>query len=176
MPAIFALKPKKDVPMPTLSRRHLLALLATLAAARPLAAETLPKVHVAKDPGCGCCNDWIGHIRDAGFPVSFEEMEAGKLADLKASLGLKPEQVSCHTAQVEGYVHRRPRACDGCEAPAGRTLSAVRNGPTRLACRCRACPLARSPGMGPESEREPYQVLLVARDGNRPACFDAGLL
>ncbi len=66
--------------MHTLTRRHVLALSAILAAARPLAAADLPKVHVIKDPGCGCCNDWIGHIRDAGFPVSFEDMEPGPLA------------------------------------------------------------------------------------------------
>ena len=90
--------------MPARSRRAFLARATALAATRPLAAQTLPKVHVVKDPGCGCCKDWIGHIRDAGFPVSFEEMDPGPLADLKASLGLQPTQVSCHTAQVEGYV------------------------------------------------------------------------
>jgi hypothetical protein len=158
MPAILALKPQKDAPMPALSRRHLLALLATLAAARPLSAETLPKVHVAKDPGCGCCNDWIGHIRDAGFPVSFEEMEAGKLADLKASLGLKPGQVSCHTAQVEGYV------IEG-HVPATDVKRLLAEQPDAIGLSVPGMPFG-SPGMGPESEREPYQVLLVARDGS----------
>lgn len=158
MPAIFALKPKKDAIMSALSRRQLLALLATFAAARPLAAETLPKVHVAKDPGCGCCNDWISHIRDAGFPVSFEETEAGKLADLKASLGLKPEQVSCHTAQVEGYV------IEG-HVPATDMKRLLAERPDAIGLSVPGMPFG-SPGMGPESEREPYQVLLVARDGS----------
>jgi hypothetical protein len=158
MPAIFALKPKKDAPMSALSRRHLLALLATIAAARPLAAETLPKVHVVKDPGCGCCNDWIDHIRDAGFPVSFEEMEAGKLADLKASLGLKPGQVSCHTAQVEGYL------IEG-HVPATDVKRLLAEKPDAIGLSVPGMPFG-SPGMGPESEREPYQVLLVAGDGS----------
>jgi hypothetical protein len=144
--------------MPALSRRHLLALLATIAAARPLAAETLPKVHVVKDPGCGCCNDWIGHIREAGFPVSFEEMEAGKLADLKASLGLQPGQVSCHTARVEGYV------IEG-HVPASDVKRLLADRPDAIGLSVPGMPFG-SPGMGPESEREPYDVLLIARDGS----------
>lgn len=144
--------------MPALSRRHLLALLVTIAAARPLAAETLPKVHVVKDPGCGCCNDWIGHIREAGFPVSFEDMEAGKLADLKASLGLQPGQVSCHTARVEGYV------IEG-HVPASDVKRLLAERPDAIGLSVPGMPFG-SPGMGPESEREPYDVLLVARDGS----------
>ena len=144
--------------MPALSRRHLLAFLATIAAARPLAAETLPKVHVVKDPGCGCCNDWIGHIREAGFPVSFEEMEAGPLADLKASLGLQPGQVSCHTARVEGYV------IEG-HVPASDVKRLLADRPDAIGLSVPGMPFG-SPGMGPESEREPYEVLLVARDGS----------
>lgn len=143
--------------MPTLSRRHFLAVVASLAAARPLAAETLPKVHVVKDPGCGCCKDWIGHIRDAGFPVSFEEMAPGPLADLKATLGLKPDQISCHTAQVEGYV------IEG-HVPADDVKRLLAERPDAIGLAVPGMPWG-SPGMGPESERDPYDVLLVARDG-----------
>lgn len=144
--------------MPALTRRGFLALAAALASTRPLAAETLPKVHVVKDAGCGCCNDWIGHIRDAGFPVSFEEMEPGPLADLKASLGLQAEQVSCHTAQVDGYV------IEG-HVPADDMKRLLTERPDSIGLAVPGMPMG-SPGMGPESEREPYDVLLVARDGS----------
>jgi hypothetical protein len=145
-------------PMPNLSRRTFLALAGALVATRPLAAETLPNVHVVKDPGCGCCKDWIGHIRDAGFPVSFEEMDAGALADLKASLGLQPTQVSCHTAQVEGYV------IEG-HVPATDIKRLLTDRPDAIGLAVPGMPYG-SPGMGPESDREPYEVLLVARDGS----------
>ncbi len=143
--------------MPALARRQFLALAALLVAARPLAAETLPRVHVVKDPGCGCCNDWMGHIRDAGFPVSFEEMEAGALADLKTSLGLQPDQVSCHTAQVEGYV------LEG-HVPAADVRRLLAEKPDAIGLAVPGMPYG-SPGMGPETEREAYDVLLIARDG-----------
>jgi hypothetical protein len=144
--------------MSALSRRQLLALAAALVAAQPLAAETMPKVHVVKDAGCGCCNDWIGHIREAGFPVSFEEMEPGALADLKASLGLQPTQVSCHTAQVEGYV------IEG-HVPAQDVKRLLTERPDAIGLAVPGMPFG-SPGMGPENERDPYDVLLIARDGS----------
>ncbi|MFN5998662.1 MAG: DUF411 domain-containing protein [Paracoccaceae bacterium] len=143
--------------MAALSRRAFLALATALAATRPLAAQTLPKVHVVKDPGCGCCKDWIGHIRDAGFPVSFEEMDPGPLADLKASLGLQPTQVSCHTAQVEGYV------IEG-HVPADDMKRLLETRPDVIGLAVPGMPFG-SPGMGPETEREAYDVLLIARDG-----------
>jgi len=100
--------------MTALSRRRFIAITAALAAAGPLRAETLPKVHVVKDTGCGCCNDWIGHIRDAGFPVSFEDMEAGALDDLKASLGLKPGQPNfdSKTPKLLFLMDRKGRLCN----------------------------------------------------------------
>jgi hypothetical protein len=155
---ILAALPFQERPMSALSRRQLFALVAALAASRPLAAETLPNVHVTKDAGCGCCNDWIGHIRDAGFPVSFEEMEPGALADLKASLGLEATQVSCHTAQVEGYV------IEG-HVPAEDVKRLLADRPDAIGLAVPGMPFG-SPGMGPESEREPYEVLLIARDGS----------
>lgn len=143
--------------MHTLSRRHLLGIAAALVAARPLAAQTLPKIHVVKDPDCGCCKDWIGHIRDAGFPVSFEDMAPGALADLKASLGLQPTQVSCHTAQVEGYV------IEG-HVPTDDIKRLLTERPDAIGLAVPGMPYG-SPGMGPESDREAYDVLLIANDG-----------
>lgn len=144
--------------MHTLSRRHLLCLATALVAARPLTAQTLPKIHVVKDPDCGCCKDWIGHVREAGFPVSFEELDPGALADLKASLGLQPTQVSCHTAQVEGYV------IEG-HVPAADIQRLLTARPDAIGLAVPGMPYG-SPGMGPETEREAYDVLLIARDGS----------
>lgn len=144
--------------MPALSRRKFLVLTATFAGTRPLSAETLPGIHVIKDPGCGCCKDWIGHVRDAGFPVSFEDMAPEPLAALKASLGLQAGQVSCHTARVEGYV------IEG-HVPATDVKRLLADRPEAIGLAVPGMPWG-SPGMDPESEREPYDVLLIARDGS----------
>ena len=74
---------------------------AMLAVARAAAAD-LPKVVVRKDPTCGCCTAWAGHLREAGFPVAVAE--APDMAAVKARLGVPAALASCHTAEVEGYV------------------------------------------------------------------------
>lgn len=65
-------------------------------------AAPLPLVRVAKDPSCGCCDDWVSHIEAAGFPVRVAE--SGDMGGLKRRLGVPVELASCHTAQVDGYV------------------------------------------------------------------------
>ncbi|MEZ5798283.1 MAG: DUF411 domain-containing protein [Paracoccaceae bacterium] len=143
--------------MAVLTRRNMLALTAAFAAARPALGQDLPAIHVVKDAGCGCCNAWIGHIRDAGFPVSFEEMPPEDLADLKASLGIAPDLASCHTARVEGYV------IEG-HVPAADITRLLAERPDALGLTVPGMPYG-SPGMGPETEREAFDVLLIAKDG-----------
>ena len=144
--------------MVQLSRRNLLTLAAAFAVAPPALADTLPKIHVAKDAGCGCCNAWIGHVRDAGFPVSFEEMERGTLESLKQSLGLTPEQFSCHTALVDDYV------IEG-HVPAADIRRLLDTRPDVIGLTVPGMPYG-SPGMGSEDSRDAYDVLLVRRDGS----------
>ena len=49
-------------------------------------AETLPLVSVTKDPSCGCCDGWIAHIEDAGFPVRV--VESTDMDSFKQRLGV----------------------------------------------------------------------------------------
>ena len=44
----------------------------------------------------------MGHLRDAGFPVT--PVDADDLTPVKAKHGVPPSLRSCHTAVVEGYV------------------------------------------------------------------------
>lgn len=63
------------------------------------ASET---VVVYKSPTCGCCGDWIAHMRKAGFAV--EVHDVGDLVPIKERSGVGPALRSCHTATVGGYV------------------------------------------------------------------------
>jgi hypothetical protein len=59
-------------------------------------------ITVHKHPKCGCCLGWVSHLQEAGFTV-----KTGKTTDLdavKKRLGVPADLVSCHTAQVGGYV------------------------------------------------------------------------
>ncbi|WP_293807912.1 DUF411 domain-containing protein [uncultured Bosea sp.] len=87
-----------------LMSRRLFVTGATLAASwRPvMAVESLPKMLVTRDPNCGCCSNWVAHVKAAGFAV--EVVEIPDLAPLKARLGVPDALASCHTAEIGGYV------------------------------------------------------------------------
>ena len=53
-----------------INRRHLLAGLPLLLVAGRAQAQAAPAIHVVKTPTCGCCNDWVAHLRQAGFRVT----------------------------------------------------------------------------------------------------------
>ncbi len=119
-----------------------------------LAAEELPAMTVWKNPSCGCCGNWVEHMRAAGFRVAVREVE--DLDGIKRMAGVPEPLQSCHTAQVGGYVvEGHVPAADIkrllAERPAGRGL-AVPGMPSG------------SPGME-NGMRDPYDVILLKRDG-----------
>jgi len=61
-----------------------------------------PTIVVTKDPNCGCCNGWVDHLRESAFAV--EVRDVGDVNRIKARLGVPDDLVSCHTAEVMGYV------------------------------------------------------------------------
>ena len=129
--------------------------------ASPVRAQTSPSIHVVKDPGCPCCEDWIGHLRDNGFPVSFEERSIDDLAAFKRAQGIPDDLVSCHTATVEGYT------IEG-HVPAADIRRLLAEAPDAIGLTVPGMPYG-APGMGPETDREAYVVLLINRDGSSSA-------
>jgi hypothetical protein len=89
-----------------LSRRRILAgfsgFAAVLLCEPALAQQALAKVVVTKDPSCGCCSGWAKHMQAAGFTVDI--VTTSDIDQVKARLGVPSELVSCHTAEVAGYV------------------------------------------------------------------------
>lgn len=144
----------------TLSRRTLLIAGAALVAASPLRALAQgagPAIHVMKDPDCGCCSAWIEILEQNGFGVTVEESSPAMLARYKSENGIPLELVSCHTGKVDGYL------IEGHVPPADiRRLLSER--PEAVGIAVPGMPYG-SPGMGPEHEREAYDVFLIRRDG-----------
>ena len=147
-----------------LSRRHLLLTAlplagAVLVAPRLVRAATGTPVEVWKDPNCGCCHDWIEHMQANGF--AFTVHETGNTG-ARSRLGLPQKLGSCHTALVGGYV------IEG-HVPAADVRRLLQQKPNALGLAVPGMPVG-SPGMdGPVygNRRDPYDVLLVARDGAR---------
>lgn len=144
----------------TLSRRKVLAAVPWLAAiaATPALAEGDEAIHVVKDPGCPCCNVWIGHLRDSGFRVSFEERSIEELAAFKRERGIPEDLASCHTATIGDYT------VEG-HVPAADIRRLLAERPVAVGLSVPGMPYG-SPGMGPETEREAYDVILVGLDGS----------
>jgi len=146
-----------DISRPLSTRRRLLAGLA-LAPLAARAAAPGATVRVWKTPTCGCCQDWIAHLRDHGFQVEVSEVD--DTSAIRERLGIPREYGSCHTGLVAGY------ALEG-HVPARDIQRLLRDRPAAIGLAVPGMPLG-SPGMdGPEYEgrKHPYEVLLVRRWG-----------
>ncbi len=127
----------------------------TLGLVLPLPAYARQTViEVYKSPYCGCCTDWIKHLRQNGFTVKAHDV--GDASEYRAKFGVPYELGSCHTAQAGGY------AIEG-HVPAREIKRLLVEKPKAKGLAVPSMPLG-SPGMeGPRSD--PYEVLLFQADG-----------
>lgn len=118
-------------------------------------AKDDPKIMVYKSPTCGCCTKWVSHLQENGFEV--ETTDLNDLRMIKSMSGIKPEQASCHTAKVDGYV------IEG-HVPADDIKRLLAERPDARGLTVPGMPLG-SPGME-TPQPDHYQVLLLGNDGN----------
>lgn len=115
-------------------------------------------LNVYKDANCGCCDDWLKHADERGFKTKGHNIR--KLSEFKMSKGIAPAYQSCHTAvSAEGYVFEG-------HVPARyvhRFLSAPPANAIGLSVP--EMPMG-SPGMEYQNRFDPYQVLLLMKDGS----------
>ena len=143
-----------------LSRRELLILASSSIISAPLIASadgTSPDIHVVKNPQCGCCTAWIKILTDKGFNVTSEDRSGSLLTEFKIESGIPKDMMSCHTAKVDGYF------IEG-HVPHSDIRRLIADRPDALGLAVPAMPYG-SPGMGPEDEREAYDVYIIDSDG-----------
>jgi hypothetical protein len=126
------------------------------AAFGPLAAaDTPPAIVVYKSPTCGCCEAWVKHLRDNGFAVTIHDVE--DTGAQRARLGMPERFGSCHTARIAGY------AIEG-HVPAADIRKLLVQRPEAVGLAVPGMPVG-SPGMEQGPRADPFDVLLVRKDG-----------
>lgn len=121
-------------------------------------ANSPTAIHVVEGTGCECCKQWTSYLSENGFQVTSEERFGTLLMQHKIDLGVPIALTSCHTGSVEGYF------LEG-HVPAADIRRLLAERPEALGLTVPGMPFG-SPGMGPESTRQAYDVLLVRQDGS----------
>ena len=141
-----------------MKRRTILAAatgLSTLAVVPTWAASSWPAIDVFKSPSCGCCGAWVEHLKAAGFEVRVTDVDDTTAA--RKRLGMPDAFGSCHTGTVGGYV------LEG-HVPAAEVKRLLATKPKAIGLAVPGMPVG-SPGMEVGTRQDPFDVLLVERNG-----------
>jgi hypothetical protein len=111
---------------------------------------------VYKDPNCGCCSGWVTHLRENGFSVT--EVKVDNIESYKEKYGVPANLGSCHTAVINGYV------VEG-HVPAADIIKLLEQHPDVAGLTVPGMPVG-SPGMEVGDRKDPYDVLMINRDGS----------
>lgn len=68
----------------------------------PQPSDAATRMVVYQDPNCGCCSQWIDHVRAAGIEV--EIRKTNEMAKVKLQNGISRNLQSCHTGVIDGYI------------------------------------------------------------------------
>ena len=139
-----------------------LFLLSVIGAGTATASELVAEVW--KDPDCGCCNEWIQHLEEAGIQV--RTFDIGNTA-IREQFGIARQFGSCHTARIGGY------AIEG-HVPVTDIKRLLEEKPKAVGLAVPGMPIG-SPGMdGPVygDRKDPYDVLLI-QDNSSASVYQA---
>jgi len=137
--------------------RPLIVFFVALLLACPALAAAEGSIEVWKSATCKCCINWVKHLEANGFAVNVNAADPSMLDRIKRQSGIGEELASCHTAKIGGYV------IEG-HVPAPDIKRLVAERPDALGLTVPGMPVG-SPGMEQGAETEPYDVLLIKKDG-----------
>lgn len=116
----------------------------------------VPEIIVYKTPTCGCCVNWIAHLRDSGLNVSVVNVPSAQ--SVHQRFGVPRQLGSCHTAVFEDYW------VEG-HVPADLVQKLATEQPGDIVGIAAPGMPMGSPGMEGPNPVE-YQVLAYGKDGN----------
>ncbi|NOR80355.1 MAG: DUF411 domain-containing protein [Methyloprofundus sp.] len=120
-----------------------------------LLKDTKMDIVVYRSPTCGCCGEWLAHLKKHDFNVIDHVVE--DVQSVKAKYGVGPALASCHTAIINGYV------VEG-HVPASDIKSMLKN---KENIKGLAVPgmVAGSPGMEMGNRKAPFKVIAFDKEG-----------
>ena len=128
---------------------------ASLVAFRPLFAHSGSRLVIYKSPSCGCCGNWVNHVKANGFQTEVHDVE--DVNAIKAKHGVPEELYSCHTALADGYVFEG-------HIPSDLVTKVLKEKPKIVGIAAPGMPIG-SPGMEMGSRKDPYKIIAFTRDG-----------
>ena len=111
---------------------------------------------VYKSPTCGCCEKWVDHMEQVGFTIKVEDRQ--DLSVVKSQHNISSEIQSCHTAVIDGYFFEG-------HVPADDVKRLLTEKPADAAGLLVPGMPVGSPGMEMDGRHDPYQVMLVTKQG-----------
>ena len=125
-------------------------------------AKTTLLVH--KTATCGCCNQWVKHIKNNGFIVDTQNHQ--NLEDIKNMYEIETQYRSCHTAvSSNGFVF------EGHIPSEFITQFLSEDHPDAIGLSVPGMPLG-SPGMEAGDLFMPFEVLILYKDGTSKVYAD----
>jgi len=147
------------------SKRTFLSRLAAAVGAAFLPALPAPaatrRAVVHMSPSCGCCGEWVKHLRANGFQVEAKYVD--DILAVKQAHGVPQPLWSCHTALVEGY------AIEG-HVPAADIVRLLRERPRAEGAAARGLAVPGMPPGAPGMEQgtpQAYATVEFGPDGIR---------
>lgn len=127
---------------------------AMLFACAPAAAST---IEVMKAASCGCCAEWVDHLREEGFTVKVDDVEDPGV--VSKAMGVPDNLRSCHVAKVARY------AVEG-HVPAADIKRLLSQKPKAIGIAVAGMPMG-SPGMDQGSAKQAYNTVIFEKDGKQ---------
>lgn len=112
-------------------------------------STTSTTITVYRSPSCGCCGEWVAHLKQHQFTVIDNIVD--DVQQLKAQHAVPTAMASCHTALVDGYV------IEG-HVPAQDIKQLLAKRPKITGIAVPGMPVG-TPGMEMGTHRDAYQVL-----------------
>ncbi|MGB3766299.1 MAG: DUF411 domain-containing protein [Phormidesmis sp.] len=119
-----------------------------------LARGSVSQLTVYRSPTCGCCEEWVAHMKSAGFQI--DDNVTSQMETIRQTYGVPEKLSSCHTAIIDGYV------VEG-HVPAADVQRLLSEKPDVVGLTAPGMPVG-APGMEMKNRSDPYTVFAFTPD------------